>query len=125
MTKKPLADGLLPVLRYHLAGDVPWRHLPLFIFNKAVSLAATIFVACSYLVGKVIRWHNPAAQMSQESCCDSQLSKRRPGIFSKSTVFAVSNVALSQIMAAWAQIPADVQESLLASVRTANNAAAV
>jgi DMSO/TMAO reductase YedYZ heme-binding membrane subunit len=46
------------VLRYHIAGDVPWRHLPLFIFNKAASMAATIFVACSYLVGKAIRWHN-------------------------------------------------------------------
>jgi len=46
------------VLRYHLAGDVPWRHFPLFILNKATSLAAVIFVACSYLIGKVIRWHD-------------------------------------------------------------------
>jgi len=42
------------VLRYHLVGDVAWRHLPLFILNKATSLAAIVFVACSYLVGKVI-----------------------------------------------------------------------
>jgi len=46
------------VVRYHLAGDVAWRHFPLFILNKATSLAAVIFVACSYLVGKIIRWHD-------------------------------------------------------------------
>jgi DMSO/TMAO reductase YedYZ heme-binding membrane subunit len=44
--------------RYHFAGDVPWRHFPLFILNKATSLAAVIFVASSYLIGKVIRWHD-------------------------------------------------------------------
>jgi DMSO/TMAO reductase YedYZ heme-binding membrane subunit len=46
------------VVRYHLAGDVEWRHLPLFILNKAASLAAVVFVACSYLIGKVIHWHD-------------------------------------------------------------------
>jgi len=46
------------VVRYHLAGDVLWRHFPLFILNKATSLAAVIFVACSYLIGKIIRWHD-------------------------------------------------------------------
>ncbi len=46
------------VIRYHLAGDVAWRHFPLFILNKATSLAAVIFVACSYLIGKIIRWHD-------------------------------------------------------------------
>ena len=46
------------VIRYHFAGDVPWRHFPLFILNKATSLAAVIFVSCSYLIGKIIRWHD-------------------------------------------------------------------
>lgn len=46
------------VVRYHLVGDTPWRHFPLFILNKATSLAAVAFVACSYLVGHVIRWHD-------------------------------------------------------------------
>ena len=46
------------VIRYHFAGDVPWRHFPLFILNKATALAAVIFVACSYLIGKIIRWHD-------------------------------------------------------------------
>ena len=46
------------VIRYHLAGDVEWRHFPLFILNKATSLAAVLFVASSYLIGKIIRWHD-------------------------------------------------------------------
>ncbi len=46
------------IARYHFAGNVAWRHFPLFILNKATSLAAVVFVACSYLIGKVIRWHD-------------------------------------------------------------------
>ena len=46
------------IVRYHLAGDVAWRNFPLFILNKTTSLAAVIFVACSYLIGKIIRWHD-------------------------------------------------------------------
>jgi len=46
------------IVRYHLAGDVAWRHFPLFILNKATSLAAVMFVASSYLIGKIIRWHD-------------------------------------------------------------------
>jgi DMSO/TMAO reductase YedYZ heme-binding membrane subunit len=46
------------VVRYHFAGEVPWRHFPLFTLNKATSLAAVIFVSSSYLIGKIIRWHN-------------------------------------------------------------------
>jgi DMSO/TMAO reductase YedYZ heme-binding membrane subunit len=46
------------IVRYHLVGDVEWRHFPLFIFNKATSMAAVGFVACSYLVGKVFHWHD-------------------------------------------------------------------
>ncbi len=46
------------IVRYHLAGDVAWAHFPLFILNKATSLAAVFFVASSYLVGKVIHWHD-------------------------------------------------------------------
>jgi DMSO/TMAO reductase YedYZ heme-binding membrane subunit len=46
------------ITRYYLAGDVAWRHFPLFILNKVTSLAAVGFVACSYLIGKIIRWHD-------------------------------------------------------------------
>ena len=46
------------VVRYHVAGDVAWRHFPAFILNKATSLAAVIFIAASYLIGKAIRWYD-------------------------------------------------------------------
>jgi DMSO/TMAO reductase YedYZ heme-binding membrane subunit len=46
------------IIRYHLAGDVGWAHFPLFILNKATSLAAVFFVASSYLIGKIFRWHD-------------------------------------------------------------------
>jgi DMSO/TMAO reductase YedYZ heme-binding membrane subunit len=46
------------IVRYHLADDVPWRHFPLFILNKVTSLAAVGFVASSYLIGKIFRWHD-------------------------------------------------------------------
>ena len=52
------ASLVYAIARYHLAGEVEWRHLPLFILNKATSLAAVVFVACSYLVGKIFRWHD-------------------------------------------------------------------
>ena len=46
------------IVRYHVVGDVAWSHFPLFILNKVISLAAVIFIACSYLVGRLIKWHN-------------------------------------------------------------------
>ena len=46
------------ILRYHITSEVAWTHFPLFILNKATSLAAVVFVACSYLIGRFIRWHN-------------------------------------------------------------------
>ena len=49
---------LYSILRYHIAGDVEWRHFPLFILNKATSLAAVFFVASSYLINKIFNWHN-------------------------------------------------------------------
>ena len=49
---------LYAIVRYHLVGDVEWRDFPVFILNKATSLAAVIFVAASYLVGKTIRWYD-------------------------------------------------------------------
>jgi DMSO/TMAO reductase YedYZ heme-binding membrane subunit len=37
---------------------VTWVHFPLFVINKIISLAAVIFVAASYLIGKIIQWHD-------------------------------------------------------------------
>lgn len=52
------ASLMYAIIRYHLAGDVEWSHFPLFILNKATSLAAVMFVACAYLVGKIFHWHD-------------------------------------------------------------------
>ncbi len=52
------ASLVYAIVRYHFAGDVEWRHFPLFIFNKATSLAAVVFLSCSYLIGKIIHWHD-------------------------------------------------------------------
>ena len=46
------------ILRYHITSEVGWAHFPLFILNKATSLAAVIFVGSSYLIGKAIRWYD-------------------------------------------------------------------
>jgi hypothetical protein len=39
------------VLRYHLAGPVPWKDFPFFILNKGVSLAAFVLLACNFGFG--------------------------------------------------------------------------
>ncbi len=59
------ASLVYAIVRYHLASHVSWEHFPLFVLNKVTSLAAVVFVACSYLVGRVIRWHNhdPATKL--------------------------------------------------------------
>jgi DMSO/TMAO reductase YedYZ heme-binding membrane subunit len=49
---------LYAVVRYHMFADVPWRHFPLYIFNKATSIAAVGFVASSYLIGRIFNWHD-------------------------------------------------------------------
>ena len=46
------------IVRYHFVKDVPWAHFPLFILNKATSLAAVVFIGCSYLLGRVLKFHN-------------------------------------------------------------------
>jgi len=57
------ASLVFAIVRYHFAEGVAWGHFPLFILNKVVALAAVIFVACSYLIGKVIRWHDDNRQL--------------------------------------------------------------
>lgn len=52
------ASLIYAIVRYHLLGDVAWSHFPLFILDKAIAMAAVGFVASSYLVGKVFRWHD-------------------------------------------------------------------
>jgi hypothetical protein len=39
------------VIRYHLAGPVPWKDFPFFILNKGISLAAFVLIACNFGFG--------------------------------------------------------------------------
>jgi hypothetical protein len=39
------------VLRYHIAGPVPWKDFPFFILNKGISLSAFILLTCNFGLG--------------------------------------------------------------------------
>jgi hypothetical protein len=39
------------VVRYHVAGSVPWKDLPFFILNKGISLCAFILLAMNFGLG--------------------------------------------------------------------------
>ena len=39
------------ILRYHIAGPVPWKDLPFFILNKGISLSAFILLTCNFGFG--------------------------------------------------------------------------
>ena len=59
------------VVRYHVFAGVEWAHFPLFIGNKALSLAAVFFIACSYLIGKTLRVYDdePAKRLILVKFC--------------------------------------------------------
>jgi len=39
------------VVRYHIAGAVPWKDLPFFILNKGISLSAFILLTLNFALG--------------------------------------------------------------------------
>jgi DMSO/TMAO reductase YedYZ heme-binding membrane subunit len=39
------------ILRYHIAGTVPWKDFPFFIMNKGISLAAFILLSFNFSLG--------------------------------------------------------------------------
>jgi DMSO/TMAO reductase YedYZ heme-binding membrane subunit len=39
------------VLRYHIAGPVPWKDFPFFTLNKGISLSAFILLTCNFSLG--------------------------------------------------------------------------
>jgi hypothetical protein len=39
------------IVRYHVAGPVPWKDFPFFILNKGISLAAFILLICNFGFG--------------------------------------------------------------------------
>lgn len=44
------------IVRYNVIKGVPWEELPLFISNKAIALAAVVFIALSYGFGPFARF---------------------------------------------------------------------
>ena len=63
--KKNAAAHLIPiilavaiayaVLRYHVAGPVPWKDFPFYVLNKGFSLAAFALLACNFSFGPLKR----------------------------------------------------------------------
>lgn len=41
------------VLRYHIAGPVPWKDLPFFILNKGLSLSAFLLLVANFSLGPI------------------------------------------------------------------------
>ena len=39
------------IVRYHIAGPVPWKDFPFFILNKGISLAAFVLLTCNFGFG--------------------------------------------------------------------------
>jgi hypothetical protein len=39
------------IVRYHIAGPVPWKNFPFFILNKGISLSAFILLTCNFGFG--------------------------------------------------------------------------
>ncbi len=39
------------IVRYHIAGPVPWKDFPFFILNKGISLSAFILLTCNFGLG--------------------------------------------------------------------------
>lgn len=44
------------IVRYHVFRGTPWADFPLFINNKAISLASVFFLALSYMTGPLMRF---------------------------------------------------------------------
>lgn len=39
------------VLRYHIAGDIPWKDFPLYIFNKGLALGGIVLLSLNFTLG--------------------------------------------------------------------------
>ena len=50
------------VVRYHVAGPVPWKDFPFFVLNKGFSLSAFILLACNFSLGPL---HSLGVHMPQ------------------------------------------------------------
>jgi hypothetical protein len=50
------------VLRYHIAGPVPWKDLPMFILNKGLCLAGFILLTFNFTLGPLNNLGVPVSQ---------------------------------------------------------------
>jgi DMSO/TMAO reductase YedYZ heme-binding membrane subunit len=39
------------IIRYHIAGDVPWKDFPFFVLNKGISLAGFLLLTLNFALG--------------------------------------------------------------------------
>lgn len=44
------------IVRYHIVRTTPWENFPLYISNKAISLASLVFISISYMLGSFARF---------------------------------------------------------------------
>src|SRR3989344_2536001 len=44
------------IVRYNVVRDIPYSNLPLYIYNKAIALAATLLIGISYIMGPLARF---------------------------------------------------------------------
>ena len=49
-----LLSLLYVVVRYHIAGGVPWKDFPFFILNKAISLSAFILLVINFSIAPLV-----------------------------------------------------------------------
>ena len=50
------------VVRYHIAGPVPWKDFPMFILNKGLCLAGFILLTFNFTLGPLNNLGVPVAQ---------------------------------------------------------------
>lgn len=50
------------VLRYHIAGEVPWKDFPLYIFNKGLALGGFVLLSFNFTLGPAKQLGLPVPQ---------------------------------------------------------------
>ena len=50
------------VLRYHIAGEVPWKDFPLYVFNKGLALGGMVLLSFNFTLGPAKQLGLPVPQ---------------------------------------------------------------
>lgn len=74
------------VLRYNIAGDVPWKDVPIFVFNKGISLASFILMTVSFSLG-------PLKNLGLR--CSNELLETRKSLGVVGLMYAFTHVVMS------------------------------